>query len=177
MNKIRTTQALAPLALVGALLFTGCSSSGTAAVAEPAAPTGTGITSISELEHTNIDTWEDEHDADFEQLVLDLNANAAPGIKEINISAWASEDVGVNVLTADDEGEMNAEQLKAVIDTISKFETTKEVGTWTISSWDQNYYQGYAEQAADDAGVKEEFIDREWSEVVFPHDQRANLLK
>ena len=166
----------APIALAGALILSGCSAAVSAG--EPAAETahaGTGITAVSQLDRTNIDTWEDEHDADFEQLILDLNAKAATGLSEIKIQAWATDDVTIDILTDDDDGTITGDQLKSVLEVLQGFTTSKTVGTWTIQAWDQNFYQGDAVQAATEIGLKEVFIDRGWREVIVPNDRLQNL--
>lgn len=168
----KSVEIVAPLALAGALLFTGCST----AVSTEAAPvaTGTGITTVAELQN-NIDTWDEDLDASLEQLSLDLNAAAAAGVSEINVASFGEESVTVNVLTDDTEGTLTGDQLQAVIGVLRSYEPTTPVESYTISGWTKDFYQGNSEKAAIEIGVQADFIDSDWHEVVIPGDQLKNV--
>lgn len=163
----------APIALVSALMLTGCGTGGSGTAAE-AEPTGTGITSVENLQN-QIDTWDDDLDASLEQFSLDLNAAAASGVAEVNVLAFNADEVIVNVLLSDEEGVLNGEQLTSVLGVLKKYEPTQPVGIYSIKSWTKDFYQGDAEKAALEIDLNSEFIDSDWRNVVIPGDRVSEL--
>lgn len=171
-TRTRILRVTTPIALIGALLFTGCSA-GQSGGAD-AAPTGTGITTVEDLQN-QIDTWDDDLDASLEQFSLDLNAAAAEGLSEVNVLAFNADAVTINVLTADTEGVLTGEQLTSVLEVLKAFKPAKPIGEFSIKSWTKDFYQGNAEKAALEIDLNPEFIDTEWHNVVIPGDRVADL--
>lgn len=158
---------VAPVALVGALALMGCSG----ATEQPA---GTGITDAAELQN-QIDTWDDALDSSLKQLSLDLNANAAAGLKEINVLAWTADEVAINILVDDTVGTVSGAQLASVLNVLQNYQAPVEIGTYVVKGWDQEFYQGDSEQAAEEIGVNADFIDADWRNVVIPGGELANI--
>lgn len=174
----RTPLTLLPVLALSALLVSGCSvgasidsdAGGDAA----SSGGGTGKTSLDQLQS---ELHCDDMQAELEQLVLDFNAAAAPGLSAVNMYCYRADDtIGIDLLTTDDPGVVDADQLKSVLDVLATFTPSAPVGSYTINAWDVDYMQGTLNIAAYDLGVQPAYIDQEWDAIVVPAAELDHLF-
>ena len=167
---------VAPFALVGALVFTGCSSTtdtapadDTAAVVEDSeGVVGTGITSIEDLRFGVIDSDDAAFNAAVEELVLKLNAASPGGLVEVNVNAHGPSLVSINLLTDSEDGTISAAQVTAMIDTLFTWDSPVPVEKFEIGGFNKNFGAGDILTGAAEAGVNAEFLEDMWEKVVIP---------
>ncbi len=169
-----------PFALVGALVFTGCSASAPAdttdSVVEVETETDDASTDFEVVAENTIMTGDEALDAQLAKFSEDLTASKAPGVSRILINAYTADSVGIQVWTDDSEGILTGEQLKPVLDAIQALNPVTPVGEFQINGWDVEGMQGESSGAAEELGVKAEFIDTSWWTVTIPGDQVQNIF-
>lgn len=183
MTITRTTslQIIAPLALAGALLFTGCSVSSTpiadtvAAIEESELIIGTGITSMDDVRYGVIDSDDATFNAAVEELVLALNAASPGGLSEININCHSPQRVEVNLLTDSTDGTITDAQVTATVDTIAMWASQAEVGEILIGGFNINFGAGEILTGAAEAGVNADFLDEMYGKIAIPGDQLDSI--
>lgn len=170
---------VAPFALVGALVFTGCSATAnttptedTAAVVEQTeVSVGTGITSMDDVRFGAIDSDDAAFNAAVEELVLKLNAASPGGLFEVNINAHGPNLVSINLLTDSEDGTISAAQVTAMIDALFTWESPVPVEKFEIGGFNKNFGAGEILTGAAEAGVNPEFLEDMWKKIVIPADQ------
>lgn len=174
----RSPLTLLPVLAIAALLVSGCSfgaSIGSGASDDASiGGSGTGKTSLDQLQsELHCDDMYDE----LEQLVLKLNDSAAPGLSAVNMYCYRADDtIGIDLLTTDDPGVVDAAQLESVLDVLATFTPSAPVGSYKINAWDVNYMQGTLNNAAYELGVQPAYIDQEWDAIVVPADELGKLF-
>lgn len=183
ITRKNTIRNVAPFALVGALVFTGCSASSEYAPAEDIAAVieasdvivGTGITSMEEVRWGVIDSDDPEFNAAVEELVLALNAASPGGLLEVNINAHGPNLVGINLLTDSEDGTISAAQVTAVLDTLAGWAPPAEVGKFEVGGFHHNFGTGEILTGAAEAGVNPEFLNEMYGKIVIPGDQLNSI--
>lgn len=179
--RTNTRHILAPLALIGALAFTGCSTPAPPANTEaPAAEAavsypGTGITKMEDVRWGLIDSPDPAFNEAIEALVLALNAGAAAGISEININAHGPSLVGINVLTDSPDGTLNEDQVRSVLAVLETFVPPEAVLEYEVGGFNENFGRGEIFVAAAAIGVRAEFFEDLTGMIEIPGDQLGNI--
>lgn len=180
ITRKRSIRVIAPFALAGALVFTGCSASApTPAVDSSAVDAPAETESATDFEivmEDTIMTGDAELDAQLADLSAELKATAAPGITLVMVNAYTTQEVSIQLWTDDDAGVLSADQLKPVLDALQAFTPVTPIDLFTVNGWDREGMQGESNGAATDLGVKAEFIDAGWWNVAIPGDQVQNMF-
>ncbi|WP_167051520.1 hypothetical protein [Salinibacterium sp. ZJ77] len=187
MTTFRLAQAVAPFALVGAVLLTGCSSStdtatgaasnDTSTAVETTPAVGTGVTAIEDLRWGSIDSDDPALNAAVGELALALNAASPGGLLEVNINCHWADSMGINLITEDETGAITGEQLQAMIETLRAWESPVEIREIQIKGFNRNFGQGDILAAATEIGVNPEFVDDTMDDrIEVPGDQVSKLL-
>lgn len=180
VTRKRVVRIVTPFALAGALVLTGCSASAPSDSAEIAVETEVeseeASTDFEIVVENTIMTGDDALDTQLAQFAEDLTASAAPGVSRILINAYTADTIGIQVWTDDEDGILNGAQLKPVLDAIQALNPVSPIGEFEISGWDKEGMQGESNGAAEELGVKAEFIDAEWWQVIIPGDQVQSIF-
>lgn len=175
---------VAPITIVGALAFSGCSTSespeavapNTATAEQNTAEGNTADTGVEIVTEDSIMSGSAELDAQLSALADGLRGTAADGVSNIMLSAYSFDVVGIQVWTDDEDGILAGEQLAPVLAALSEFSPVEPIGEFEITGWDKGGMQGEANGAAEELGVQAEFIDNDWWSVKIPGDQLANIF-
>ncbi len=178
----RPIHVFAPLALACGLLLTGCSitiptdaveSAETTAPAENNADeTSTDFEIVAE---DSIMTGDDALDQQLAEFSSALTTSAAPGVSRILVHSYGADTVNIQVWTDEESGVLTGAQLKPVLDAVQALSPASPIGEFVINGWDAEGMQGESNGAAVELGVKPEFIDAGWWNVVIPGAQAQSI--
>lgn len=186
----RSVSIVAPLALAGALLFTGCSASPEAPAADTGVEVveeattgsesndliiGTGITKFEDIRYGAVDSPDEAFNDDVRELALKLNAASPGGLLEININAHSPQRVDINLLTDNTDGTISAAQVTAIIDALSGWSQLPNVDNIMIKGFNNNFGQGEILTGAAEAGVNPAYLDEMDRAVEIPNGGMDNV--
>lgn len=173
MSTFRTARLVAPLALAGAMLFTGCAATSAEAPApvtseQPAAEPSTDSTETEGL----FDSTQDQLGAapeDAKAVLTELSAklDTIDGVNGVGISYYGPEvDLGVVIPKAENDN-ITPDQLRSVLDIIAGFDYPATVEGFLINVWGADGHAGDSSVVGQEIGMKDEFIDLEWGQLAF----------
>lgn len=185
ITRNKSIRIVAPLALAGALLLTGCSSTATApekpaASAAPSADASSTDQTDGDVEL--VDSTIDKLDAapdDAKAVLTELSIalDAVPGLDGVGISYWNPEvDINLVVPNALEEN-LTGDQLRQVLEILGDREYPATVEGFIINVWGSDQFAGDSSTPAAEIGLKDEFIDSGWGWVKFTVADLGALYK
>lgn len=182
INRKHTFGGLVPLALAGALLLSGCSTTDSTLEA-PGDVAAVENNESSTPESALYDSTQDNLDAapaDAAEALRSLSAelDQIDGINGVGISYYGPEvDLGVVIPVAGDGTNVSAEQLKKVLSTIEKHDYPATVEGFTINVWGADGFGADSSLVGQEIGLKDEFNDSEWGWIKFSVKDLGSLYK
>ena len=176
-----STQLVMPFALVGALLFAGCSPTPSEAPATNDASEQVVESESSETEglydSTQAQLGAAPEDAKAVLTELSTKLDTIEGVNGVGVSYYGPEvDLGVVIPEAANSN-ITPAQLRAVLDIIAEFDYPATVEGFLINVWGADGYAGDSSVVGQELGLKDQFNDTEWGQVKFGVADIGSLYK